>query len=146
MKDLFDAALFAEQEGKLTEWIVDYLHQGGHNAVLARDLLKRGKFHTGFIEYPIDQLEKLLGPNKSFTYYEEPRRFEERVNAMIDSLHQGWRPVPLIASRIWSRDFELHDGAHRAEALRRSGIKNYLTVFYFEDEHSRDEFLSKELV
>jgi hypothetical protein len=139
--DIYTSALQADSEGNLTDWIIDYLHQSGDNEKLASDLLRQGKFHTGFIDYPIDQLEKLLGPNKSFDYYEEPVNYEQRVLSMVESIANGWKPAPLIASRIWSDHFELHDGAHRAEALRRSGYTSYPTVFYFEDQKSLDNFI-----
>ncbi len=137
---MFNSALAADKNGQLTDWIIDYLHQSGDNDKLAEDLLRQGKFHTGFIDYPIDDLDKLLGPDKSFDYYEDPDTFEYRVNTMVESIKNGWKPAPLIASRIWSEHFELHDGAHRAEALRRSGILTYPTVFYFEDKKSLDDF------
>lgn len=139
--DMFTSALQADKEGGLTDWIIEYLHQSGDNDKLANDLLRQGKYHTGFINYPIDKLEKLLGPNKSFDYYEDPESYEHRVLSMVDSIANGWKPAPLIASRIWSDHFELHDGAHRAEALRRSGVGSYPTVFYFEDETSLNDFI-----
>ncbi|MES2631201.1 MAG: ParB/Srx family N-terminal domain-containing protein [Patescibacteria group bacterium] len=137
---MFNSALVADKEDRLNDWIIDYLHQSGDNDKLAKDLIRQGKFHTGLIDYPIDELDKLLGPDKSFDYYEDPTMFEHRVNTMVESIRNGWKPAPLVASKIWSEDFELHDGAHRAEALRRCGILTYPTVFYFEDEKSLDDF------
>lgn len=138
---MFTSALKADKDGALDDWIIDYLHESGDNDKLAADLVRQGKFHTGLIEYPLDALEKLLGPNRSFDYYEDPASYEGRVGSMVESIANGWRPAPLIASKIWSTHFELHDGAHRAEALRRSGVLSYPTVFYFENETSLNDFI-----
>ena len=138
---MFTSAVCADKENRLTDWVLDYLHQSGDNEKLATDLVRQGKFHTGLIDYPISELEKLLGPKKTFDYYEDPETYEYRVGSMVESIANGWKPAPLIASRIWSKHFELHDGAHRAEALRRSGISTYPTVFYFENEDSLSDFM-----
>lgn len=138
---MFDAAMEADEQGWLTEWVIEYLRQSGDNAVLARDLLRQGTYHTGLVDFPIEKLERLLGPNRSFDYYEEPAKYEHRVEAMVENIKNGWKPAPLIASRIWSDHFELNDGAHRAEALRRCGIRTYPTVFFFEDKTQFDNFL-----
>lgn len=143
--DLFTSALNADKNGTLTDWVLDYLHQSGDNEKLADDLVRQGKYHTGLINYSIDQLDKLLGPDKSFDYYEDPETYEHRVLSMVESIANGWKPAPLIASRIWDEHFELHDGAHRAEALRRSGIPTYPTIFYFSDRASLNDFIDSTL-
>jgi hypothetical protein len=62
---------------------------------------------------------------------------------MMESLKNGWKPAPFIASKIWADDFELHDGAHRAEAMRRLGIKEYPTVFFFKNDKQRKSFIDQ---
>lgn len=138
---MLESARTADRDDALDDWVIDYLHRSGDNEKLAADLQRQGKYHTGLINYPVDKLDKLLGPDKSFDYYEEPENYEYRVASMIESLENGWQPAPLIASRIWSEHFELHDGAHRAEAFRRIGVRTYPTVFYFETEQERNDFL-----
>lgn len=144
MNDLYDAAIEADKNGHITAWMIEYLKESGRNAILAQGLLNDGKFHTPLINYPIDKLKILMGPDISFRYYEEPDQFEARIHAMIESLKQGWKPVPLIATKdLWNEGLELNDGAHRAEALKRFGINTYPTVFYFRDKASLSTFLTE---
>lgn len=142
MNDLFDSAIQANEKGALTKWMVNYLRNSGRNPVLARGLEKDGAFSTKLIDYPLNRLKILMGPHESFRYYEDPETFHNRVLEMIESLKQGWKPVPLVATDIWNDGLELNDGAHRVEALKRVGIKTYPTVFYFKDQISLDTFLA----
>ena len=60
---------------------------------------------------------------------------------MVESLINGWKPVPFIASDLWNDELELNDGAHGAEALKQFGTKTYTTVFYFKNRLALDDFL-----
>jgi len=143
MTDEYKQALLAEKNGTLTKWMVDYLKDKGRgrNVPLAEGLAAEGQFHTSLINYPIDDFYILMGPDHTFRYYEEPESFNTRVDAMVESLKMGWKPVPFIASDIWNDGLELNDGAHRAEALKRFGIKTYPAVFYFKDQAALDKFV-----
>jgi hypothetical protein len=141
--DLFSTAIQADKDGTLAEWVQDYLRLSGDNDVLAADLLREATCNSGLINYPLDQLRKLLGPSESFDYPEDPSIYEQRVTSMMESLKNGWKPAPFIASKIWADDFELHDGAHRAEAMRRLGIKEYPTVFFFKNDKQRKSFIDQ---
>lgn len=142
MNDLYDAAIEADKNGNITAWMIEYLKESGRNPTLAQGLLADGQFHTSLIDYPIDELKILMGPDTSFRYYEELNEYEARIEAMLDSLRQGWKPVPLIATKdLWNEGLELNDGAHRAEALKRFGVTTYPTVFYFKDKVALNSFL-----
>lgn len=142
MTELYDSAIEADKNNDITEWMISYLNNSGRNEILAGGLAADGQFHTPLIDYPINNLKMLMGPSHSFRYYEEPEKFEERVNDMLDSLKQGWKPVPFIASKdLWNEGLELNDGAHRAEALKRFGIETWPTVIYFKDKPALDEFV-----
>ena len=143
MNDLYDAAIKADTQDLLTEWMINYLRESGRNPILADGLEEDGQFHTKLINYPINKLKILRGPDDSYRYPEDPTQYEARVNAMIDSLKAGWKPVPFVATLdLWNEGLELNDGAHRAEALKRCGVTMYPTVFYFKDEGSLSEFLN----
>lgn len=143
MTNEYEEAIKADKNGMLTEWLVDYLYDNnrGRNVPLAEGLAEDGQYHTKLIDYSIDDFKILMGPDHSFRYYEEPTVFNERVDKMVESLEKGWKPVPFIATDIWNDGLELNDGAHRAAALKRFGIKTYPTVFYFKDQIALDSFL-----
>ena len=123
--------------------MVDYLNDKdrGRNETLAGGLQAEGQFHTGLIDYPIDDFYILMGPDHTFRYYEEPGSFNSRVDEMVKSLEKGWRPVPFIVSNIWNHGLELNDGSHRVAALKIFGIKTYPTIFYFKNKIELDSFL-----
>jgi hypothetical protein len=141
MNELYEAAVLADKNGTITDWMIDYLNGEGRNTVLAGGLAQDGQFHTHLIDYPFEKLTILMGPDDTFRYYEEPEQFNIRVDTMVESLKQGWKPVPFIASDLWNDGLELNDGAHRAEALKRFGTKTYPTVFYFKDQTALTQFL-----
>ena len=144
MTNEYDEAIMADRIGTLTEWLIDYLNDNerGRNIPLAEGLAEDGEFHTNLIDFPIDKLKILMGPDESFRYYEEPGKFHTRVNAMVESLNQGWKPVPFVATKdLWNEGLELNDGAHRAEALRKFGVETYPTIFYFKDQNALDSFV-----
>ncbi|MDB5162987.1 MAG: hypothetical protein JWN28_594 [Candidatus Saccharibacteria bacterium] len=143
MTNEYKEAIQADKNDTLTEWLIDYLSdiERGRNIALAGGLAEDGQFHTNLINYPIEKFKILLGPDTSFLYFEEPNKFNTRVEAMVESLKNGWKPVPFIASDLWNEGLELNDGAHRAEALRRCGVKTYSTVFYFRNQKALDSFV-----
>ncbi len=143
MNNEYEEAIHAATNGTITEWLINYLNDKnrGRNKALASGLAEDGKFHTDLIDYPIDKFKILMGPDTSFLYYEEPESFNNRVEAMIESLEKEWKPVPFIASDLWNEGLELNDGAHRAEALKRFGVKTYPTIFYFKDQEALSSFI-----
>ncbi|MEP7204909.1 MAG: ParB N-terminal domain-containing protein [Candidatus Saccharibacteria bacterium] len=144
MNELYDAAINAEADGSINSWLISYLRNSGRNSILAAGLKQDGTYHTGFINYELSKLKLLLGPDQSFRYYEDPLKFNTKVDAMVDSIKDGWRPVPLIATDLWNQDLELSDGAHRAVALIKAGIKTYPTIFYFKNQKLLDNFMSEQ--
>ena len=143
MTEEYEAAILADENGALTDWMIDYLNDNnrGRNIPLASGLTEDGQFHTNLIYYPIEKFKVLMGPDRSFRYFEEPESFNTRVDAMVASLKNGWKPVPFIATDLWNDGLELSDGAHRVEAMKRFGIKIYPSVFYFKDQLALDSFL-----
>jgi len=143
MTNEYEEVILADKNGTLTEWLIDYLNDNsrGRNIPLAGGLAEDGQYHTNLIDYPIIDFKILMGPDRSFRYYEEPASFNERVDRMVESLEKGWKPVPFIATDIWNDELELNDGSHRVAALKRFGVKTYPTVFYFKDQLALDNFL-----
>lgn len=141
MNDSYTAALHADQNGTLTEWLIDFLNASGNNSSLAKTLQKRGTFHTGLIEYPISKFKSILGPDHSFLYYEDPEKFNDRAEAMVDAIKAGWTPPPFIVTDFWGNELSLADGAHRMEAMKRLSVKSYPTVLYFQNQRLLEEYL-----
>ncbi len=119
---LKEAGIYAKA-GKAKEWVIQLLIHTG-NAGFSIHI----KNHPGTLEGPVklklSSLNRICGPEKEMKYFEEKNTFEKRVSEMVKSITDGWNIPPII---IWDKNNELSiaDGAHRHEALIRSGLKKY---------------------
>lgn len=137
-----DVAMKAASEGKIHQWVLDFLRTGGGNASLANKLEANAIHHFGPIDYPLKNLTNIIGPNKTFKYVEDQEKLDFRVSQLILAINNGWRPPPLIVSNLWEDELEIADGGHRQRALLKLGVNIYPTVFYFKDSRSRDAFMA----
>ncbi len=128
----------ASEECKIHDWVLSFLLDSGNNHKLAKKLSEYSQFHFGPVNYPISDLINLVGPGKM--YHEEQSVLDSRVDAMIDSINNGWKPAPLIVTNIWNDSLEIADGCHRQMALKKIGITKYQIIFYFKDQYSLDNF------
>ena len=125
---------------ELAQWVGDFLaSKGSDNEVLAAALARRRHWWLGPLEVPVDDLVRLAGPEDEALCPIEPDEWDDDVDAMEDSLDDGWQPPPLLAEYRDGR-LLLQDGNHRFEALLRAGASHAWTLVYFDDPRARDEF------
>ncbi len=131
------SARSAAQAGELATWVADFLaSDGSDNADLGEQLIAQYPIWSGPVELPLDQLRRLAGPPDQPTLEELDDDDLDSVEAMQESIGDGWRPPPFVVT--WKQDhLALEDGNHRAEALRRAGHDGYWCVVGFADEQSR---------
>ena len=132
----------AADEGRLAEWVADFLASpGSDNAPLAAALAFSDTTYVGPIRFELARLTPMAGPDGDEVVVPvAEEEWESDVEAMEDSLEQGWHPPPLLVSHRDGRYF-LEDGNHRYETLRRSGITHAWTILLFHDEAERARFL-----
>ena len=134
------SARAAAQDDELAQWVGDFLaSEGSDNAVLAAALAKDRHWWLGPLPVPVDELVRLAGPEDEARCPIEPEEWEGDVDAMEDSLDDGWQPPPLLAEYQSGR-LVLQDGNHRFEALVRAGVSHAWTLVYFDDPRERDQF------
>ncbi len=111
----------AADAGKLATWVDDFLaSDGSDNAVLGEQLREAYPIWFGPIDIRFDQLHRLAGPPDQPTLERLDDDDVETVEAMEESIDDGWTPPPFVAT--WQEDhLVLEDGNHRVEGLRRSG-------------------------
>jgi len=126
-------------------WVGDFLaSRGSDNAVLAAALAQAPHWWFGPIELPVTELERLAGPEDETLCDIDPEEWEDDVDAMQDSIDDGWKPPPLLAE--WqSGRLLLQDGNHRYEALVRAGETHAWTLVYFPSLAERDGFAARYL-
>lgn len=135
----FNAMIEASRKGKIHEWVISFLRTSGGNRRLAEKLTENSEFHYGPIDYPIADLINLVETDPQ--YYEDPLVTEPKLDAMIKSMDNGWKPVPIIATNLWIDALEIADGCHRQMMLKRKGITTFPVIFYFRDQASLDDFV-----
>jgi hypothetical protein len=130
----------ATDDDQLARWVGDFLaSEGSDNAVLAAALAQDPHWWLGPLSVPVDDLVRLAGPEDEALVPIEPGEWEGDVDAMEESLDDGWSPPPLLAEYQDGR-LLLQDGNHRFEALVRAGATHAWTLVYFDDAGERDRF------
>jgi hypothetical protein len=132
----------AADAGELAEWVVAFLASpGSDNAELAAALAFDGTAYLGPIQFELDRLTPMAGPDEDNVVVPIPEEdWESDVEAMEQSIEEGWLPPPLLVSHR-DGNYYLEDGNHRYETLCRSGATHAWTILLFADEAGRDQFL-----
>lgn len=137
---LASARAAAADEDELARWVGAFLaSDGSDNEILAAALAQDRHWWLGPVRVPVDDLVRLAGPEDEALCAIEPGEWEGDVDAMEDSLEEGWQPPPLLAEYQDGR-LLLQDGNHRYEALVRAGESDAWTLVFFDDPRDRDEF------
>ena len=133
----------ASNEGRLAEWVSDFLASpGSGNPALAAALAMRGATYLGPIRFALDRLTPMAGPDGDDVIVPVSKEdWESDVEGMEHSIDQGWHPPPLIVSHRHGKYF-LEDGNHRCDTLRRAGTAQAWTILLFADQEERDRFLN----
>jgi len=137
---LASACAAAHDDDTLARWVGDFLaSRGSDNEVLAAALAQHRHWWVGPVLVPADELIRLAGPEDEALCPIEPDEWEGDVDAMEESMDDGWEPPPLLAQHQDGR-LLLQDGNHRYEALVRAGETKVWTLIWFDDPDDRDEF------
>ena len=138
------SALRAADEGRLAEWVVDFLSsQGSSNPELAAALAMKGTIYLGPIRFALDRITPMAGPDGDEVVVPVAKEvWESDVEDMEHSIEDGWQPPPLLVSHH-DGEYFLEDGNHRCETLRRTGATFAWTILLFADEVVRDRFLKE---
>lgn len=140
-----EAARAAADEGRLFDWISDFLASpGSDNADLVDKLAAKDLHWIGPVRLRFDELHRLAGPEDAPTLGEFDDDGLETAERMAESLEDGWEPPPLVVS--WSAEHDhlvVEDGNHRVEGLRRAGRDRHWAVVGFADPADRDRFIER---
>lgn len=139
MNDSLSNAILYGNKGKIEKWIHDFLCGKGGNKPFS-DGLKLFKRHfIGPIKVSLNNFKRCCGPEDNMKYIIDKDRFEHIVSKMINEIKNGWDMPPLIINYS-NGVFELNDGNHRYEALKRSEITEYYAIIWITDEEDLHSF------
>jgi hypothetical protein len=118
------------KSGKLDEWVIKFLEETD-NRNFANHVKNKG-YWVGPINIKLSKLKRCCGPEKEMKYKEPKKTWDKRVSSMVKDIKLGWDVPPLI---VWflNKELSIADGSHRVEALRKSGIKSYWTITWFDN-------------
>ncbi len=131
----------ADDEGRLADWVTSFLASpGSDNEALAGALVFEGATYLGPVELELDRLTPMAGPDEDEVVVPiAENEWENDIDAMTDSLDQGWEPPPLLVSCRADGLF-LEDGNHRHETLRRQGSTRAWAIIMFANDEDRRRF------
>jgi hypothetical protein len=136
------SARAAAAQDRTAIWVGAFLaSRGSDNEVLAAALAQKRHWWVGPIEIPLDDLERLAGPEEHDVLVPiDEGEWEGDVERMEASIEEGWEPPPLLAEHQDGR-LLLQDGNHRYEALKREGAPTAWVLVFFDDAGARDRFV-----
>jgi len=134
-----------KSDEEIALWVGEFLaSRGSDNAVLAAALSTEPHWWFGPVQLPVVDLERLAGPEDEALCDVDPDEWQDDVDAMQESIDDGWEPPPLLAEWQDGR-LLLQDGNHRYEALVRAGASHAWTLVYFPSLDERDDFAARYL-
>jgi len=134
-KYTLNSALEADKKNELFQWAQDYLRGEGWNKGLADHLMEEKPSIAMLMEFPLDKLKRIMGPEQGMNFVEESEVWEKRVTNLVERIKEGKEFPPLMVTDFW-KPLELSDGSHRHEAFIRCGYDKYWTIFFFKNNHS----------
>ena len=135
------SAFEAAEKDETALWVGDFLaSRGSDNAALAAGLAQKKTWWLGPLQVPLSDLVQLAGPeDEDVLIPVESDEWKEDVDAMEESVEQGWEPPPLLLE-YQDGQLLIQDGNHRYEALDRVGESKTWALIWFTSEADRDTF------
>ena len=116
--------------GKLEEWIHLFLCGEGKNKAFSDGLKLKPRFYFSPQLLELFKFRRCCGPEKYMKYKVDKEYFENHVNNIMTAYNKGnWDMPPLIINHD-KKKYELNDGNHRYEALRKLGINKYWVIIW----------------
>jgi hypothetical protein len=130
------------EAGRIEEWVHLFLNDEGNNVPFSEGLKLEKRYYFGPLKFKLDMFARCCGPEPNNKYVVDGEGFEKHVSELQKRIKDGWDMPPLIVN-YFNGTFELNDGNHRYEALKRSGIDEYFFIVWTTDKSDAINF-SKE--
>ena len=136
------------EDGKIEQWLQDFLWADGKNLALAEGLLKEERYYFGLLEIPIALLSDVKSGAPEYLHAENDiQYFFYIVDRMKEGMADGWDAPPLIVEYVYG-NFQVNDGRHRLEAYRQLGAEKVWAVIWTTGEENKkivEKILEKNL-
>jgi len=131
-----------DQNGQLEIWVHTYLIHDGNNQAFSDGLKLFKRTFIGPLKMPLSLFERCCGPEDHMKWQVNAQDFENRVNALIESIQIDHDMPPLIVQYV-NNGFELNDGNHRYEAYIRLNYTEVNVIVWITEENDVNAFYSK---
>lgn len=128
------------KDGKIDEWIYEYLLNDGNNEGLAHGLKLEKRHFLRPIKFPLNLVNRCCGPEKNMSYIVDETDFNIRVKKIENILNSDFDMPPLIVNYD-KGNFHLNDGNHRHEAFNRLGIEKFWAIIWITSKCDYDDFM-----
>lgn len=126
-----------DREGKIAQWMQDFLRADGKNLALADGLLLEERHYFGLREIPIALLSDVKDGAPEYLQAENDKQyFFYVVDQMKESLADGWDTPPIIVEYVYGK-FQVDDGRHRLELYRQIGAERVWAIVWTTGEENR---------
>lgn len=144
---LTSAKSYAKQ-GKLEEWVHQYLLSDGHNKDFSDGLKLFDRYYLGPMKMPLSFFTRCCGPEETMKWRIDEKWFEHHVSKLEEVIRREKDMPPLIVHYLIDKNnkdgvFEVNDGNHRLEAYSRLGIKEHDVIIWITEKSEYDSFSSK---
>lgn len=141
LKSDLDHAINASKNNNILAWTIEHLQADERNVGIAHDIRKRNIVKAELLEYPLELLRRVQGPQNGEKEPEPIHVWVERVGKIEHAIINNYLPSPIIVTDFWGK-LEIADGNHRHEALLKQGFSKYWTIFILmHAESSKEVFL-----
>lgn len=130
-KFTLENAEVAYQEGLILPWIINYLKTQGNNPDLASRIERAELKVVELRPIPFSKFSRIIGPEEGMIFPETIEVFNDRIAKLVTAIERGENFPPLVVTDFWKLG-TIQDGAHRFEALKKSGYDSYPAVVLFE--------------
>ena len=125
------------EEGRIEQWLQDFLRADGKNMALAEGILKEERYYFGLLEIPIALLSDVKSGAPEYLHAaNDIQYFFAVVDSMKESMADGWDAPPLIVEYLYGR-FKVDDGRHRLETYRQLGVEKVWAVIWTTGEENK---------
>lgn len=136
------SALQYASEGRIEDWVHDFLQSEGNNSALSEGLKNQKRWWYGPVEMPLSNLQRIAGPEPDMEYMSaSPEAWSKRIGKIQDYLNHGGEIPPLLA-QYKNGILELSDGNHRYGAMQKNGQDSYWTIIWFNSKEDEQKFLA----
>jgi homoserine kinase type II len=125
----FNSLEDAKNADRIYCWLIDYLNGPGHNQKLAHIITETEGLTTMLTDAPLENLISVAGPNKTYKYPIDSKKWIKVTNDYAKKIESGWNPPPIIVTQgVFGPELSVADGNHRLEALKKCDIKRYEVI------------------